>query len=155
MENKMLEVTELCPHCNTEVEMRWDVERDGFKAYCPYCGKRLMLCDECLHRGNGEFHDDCNYDTKTDSCRFNTGNDELEYIIDCVNEADYEADDNALALLRMLWTAYCLHQNIMRDTARYDGDLQEIWSEALKDKAFPWSCKQYDAFDLWMGAYLS
>lgn len=22
----------------------------GFKAYCPVCDSRLMLCDECKHR---------------------------------------------------------------------------------------------------------
>ena len=63
-------VTEMCPHCETEVEMRWDVKQDGFKAYCPYCGERLMLCDACQHR-SGEHCDDCDYDTNTDSCRFN------------------------------------------------------------------------------------
>lgn len=52
--------------------MEWDVSRDGFKAYCPYCGKRLMLCDACLHRGkDGAFTDDCNYNSATDTCRFN------------------------------------------------------------------------------------
>lgn len=63
-------VTELCPNCETEVEMRWDVEMFGYKAYCPYCGQRLMLCDECQHP-NGEFSDDCDYCTETDTCRFN------------------------------------------------------------------------------------
>lgn len=63
-------VTELCPNCETEVEMRWDVEMFGYKAYCPYCGQRLMLCDECQHP-NGEYEDNCDYCTETDSCRFN------------------------------------------------------------------------------------
>lgn len=66
-------VVEWCPHCEHEVEMQWDVEQDGFKAYCPYCGKRLMLCDECQHRENGEYSGDCNYDSETDTCRFNRG----------------------------------------------------------------------------------
>lgn len=62
--------TEVCPNCETEVEMVWDVEMSGYKAFCPYCGKRLMLCDECQHP-NGEYTDDCDYHTATDSCRFN------------------------------------------------------------------------------------
>lgn len=63
-------VVEVCPHCDMEVEMKWDVEMFGYKAYCPYCGQRLMLCDECQHP-NGEYEDNCDYCTETDSCRFN------------------------------------------------------------------------------------
>lgn len=63
-------VIEFCPECSTEVEMRWNVERDGYKAFCPKCGNRLMLCDECQNR-DGEIHDDCDYNSLTDSCRFN------------------------------------------------------------------------------------
>lgn len=64
-------VTEYCPECESEVEMRWDVEKDGYKAYCPVCGERLMLCDECQHRTGGERTEDCDYDGTTDTCRFN------------------------------------------------------------------------------------
>jgi hypothetical protein len=62
------EVTEVCPHCESEVTMTWNVLIDGYKAFCPYCGKRLMLCDVCLHReGGGK----CDYDNKSDRCMFN------------------------------------------------------------------------------------
>lgn len=51
-ENRTYVVTETCPHCEREVELHgWDTDRDGFKAFCPYCGQRLMLCDECRHCG--------------------------------------------------------------------------------------------------------
>lgn len=63
-------VVEYCPECETEIAMSWDTEKDGYKAFCPVCGNRLMLCDECMHR-NGEFHSDCNYDSVTDTCKFN------------------------------------------------------------------------------------
>ena len=63
-------VVEVCPHCDMEVEMKWSVEMFGYKAYCPYCGQRLMLCDECQHP-NGKYEDNCDYCTETDSCRFN------------------------------------------------------------------------------------
>lgn len=63
-------VTEFCPHCGTEIEMRWSVEQFGYKAFCPVCGKRLMLCDECRHP-KGEYVDNCDYDQYTDSCKHN------------------------------------------------------------------------------------
>lgn len=66
------EVVEVCPYCENEVVMSWDVKKNGFKAFCPYCGKTLMPCDECKHRGyDGEYYDDCDYCSKTDTCRFN------------------------------------------------------------------------------------
>lgn len=65
-------VTEWCPNCETEIELIWNVEKMGYKAFCPVCGERLMLCDECQHRGeNGEYTGDCDFDYGVDSCRFN------------------------------------------------------------------------------------
>lgn len=73
MENKIKaidpdnhEVTEVCPHCDSEVTMIWNVAERGLKAFCPVCGKRLMLCSECpatTERGAA-----CDYDSKTDTC---------------------------------------------------------------------------------------
>ena len=31
-------VTEMCPRCESEIEMRWDTYTMGFKAFCPVCG---------------------------------------------------------------------------------------------------------------------
>lgn len=65
-------VTEFCSNCETEIEMKWDVETRGYKAFCPVCGERLMLCYECQRRGpDGEYTDDCDYDSETDTCKFN------------------------------------------------------------------------------------
>lgn len=61
-------VTEVCPHCESEVKMRWDTDTMGFKAFCPVCGKRLMLCDACRH---AESIGPCDYDSQTDICRWN------------------------------------------------------------------------------------
>ena len=66
-------VTEMCPHCESEIEMCWDTDTMGFKAFCPVCGERLMLCDECHQLGGG-----CDYDGKTDSCQFNQAEPETE-----------------------------------------------------------------------------
>ena len=65
--NRTYIVTEFCPHCESEIEMRWNTDTDGYQAFCPVCGNRLMLCDECHHTdGNGG----CDYDSATDTCRF-------------------------------------------------------------------------------------
>lgn len=59
-------VTETCPHCESEIKMRWNTDTMGFKAFCPVCGQRLMLCDECRHCPNAG---PCDYDSGTDSCK--------------------------------------------------------------------------------------
>lgn len=64
-------VTEYCANCETEIEMRWDVEALGYKAFCPVCRERLMLCDACQHPGGGPCTGNCDYSSMTDSCRHN------------------------------------------------------------------------------------
>lgn len=59
-------VTEWCSHCESEITMEWDVEKQGYKAYCPSCGRRLMLCSDCKERGYT-----CDYDGDLDFCRHN------------------------------------------------------------------------------------
>lgn len=63
-------VVEYCSICETEVAMFWNVSVNGYKAFCPRCGHRLMLCDECQHQ-DGELADNCDYCAETDTCRNN------------------------------------------------------------------------------------
>lgn len=63
------EVVEYCSECENEVILQWDTEEDGFEIVCPYCGKKLMLCDECQHTvcEDGEPHD-CDWDETCGEC---------------------------------------------------------------------------------------
>lgn len=62
-------VVETCPHCESEIEMRWDTSSRGYKAFCPVCGNRLMLCVECQHSGpDGRYTGRCDFSAETDSC---------------------------------------------------------------------------------------
>lgn len=58
-------VTEPCPHCGHEIEMRWDTDVLGFHVFCPVCGKHLMLCDECRHTDPPT---PCDYSGEADRC---------------------------------------------------------------------------------------
>ena len=51
MKRKCIEV---CPHCGQEITKKWDVEKCGYQITCPNCGKKMMLCDECLHNEDNE-----------------------------------------------------------------------------------------------------
>ena len=69
------EVTEVCPHCENEITLHWNVKNRGYKAYCPVCGKRLMLCFTCH---SNEYR--CDYDCKTDECRWNLAKEDYKFI---------------------------------------------------------------------------
>jgi hypothetical protein len=44
------EAAEVCPWCGVEnTYPDYDVEMNGYKAFCKTCGHEIMLCDECLH----------------------------------------------------------------------------------------------------------
>ena len=66
--NEPFTVTEVCPNCESEITMAWSIIDNGYKAFCPICGNRLMLCDECQH---GEPSFACDYNGATDTCRHN------------------------------------------------------------------------------------
>lgn len=48
-------IFEMCPNCDTEIGVVWDVEVDGYGVYCPHCGKKMMLCSMC------DNHDKCDW----------------------------------------------------------------------------------------------
>lgn len=66
--NEPFTVTEVCPNCESEITMAWSTIDNGYKAFCPICGNRLMLCGECQH---GEPSFACDYNGATDTCRHN------------------------------------------------------------------------------------
>jgi len=50
MNEILTEAVEVCPHCMCEnVFENWDCEKQGYVATCWNCGKKIMLCDECMH----------------------------------------------------------------------------------------------------------
>lgn len=53
-EIEIKEEIEVCPHCEAEVTVVWDVEKQGYQTVCPSCGKEIMLCDACLHSEDNE-----------------------------------------------------------------------------------------------------
>lgn len=56
-------VTEYCPHCNEEIILEWDVKEKGYQAFCARCGRKLMLCSECLYE-----EDLCDWSEETGYC---------------------------------------------------------------------------------------
>lgn len=63
---QQFEVCEICPECGAENIMTWDVEKEGYVAYCPHCGSKMMLCDECIHSDNAPT---CDWNPHNGCCR--------------------------------------------------------------------------------------
>ena len=59
------DVAEQCPDCGNDVRLKWDVERDGYTIYCPYCGYRMKLCSMCDIRDGGK----CDWNSETGGCK--------------------------------------------------------------------------------------
>jgi len=80
-------------------------------------------------------------------------NAEFKFVKSYAAESCFD-DDICRDLLRMLWTAYCLHYGLDVDTVGYDNDLLALWyvvSDAESDTA-DWS--DFDSFDTFMCRYL-
>ena len=42
-ETEGYDISEVCPHCDCEFMMNWDVKRKGYRVHCPSCGKLVKL----------------------------------------------------------------------------------------------------------------
>ena len=62
---EVVDVVEQCPECGNEVWLKWDVARDGYTIYCPYCGYRMKLCSMCDVRDGGK----CDWNSKMGECK--------------------------------------------------------------------------------------
>lgn len=165
-------VAEVCPHCESEIEMRWSVKDLGYKAICPVCGNRLMLCDECRHRGpDGEYiPSGCDYDGKTDTCHFNQSGRknstdgyasanrkaEFSYLLEFAASAEFDGSQGVqMRQLRTLWSAYCLRHNLDVDTRQYKDDLTILWEVVKGNPDSEYTPERANDFDRYMRQYIS
>lgn len=78
---------------------------------------------------------------------------ELEYMKKFAQESYFD-DELSRDQLRSLWTAYCLHNDLIVDTYTYDNDIMELWSVVSlgEEDTAEWS--DFDSFDNFMCAHL-
>ncbi|MCI8351949.1 MAG: hypothetical protein HFJ86_12445 [Oscillospiraceae bacterium] len=160
-DNRTYTVTEVCPHCESEIEMRWDTDTQGFKAFCPVCGKRLMLCDECIHAEDNS-GGRCDFDSEKDGCWRNppenppldsTGKSEFDYILEYIREGSFEGLEE-IDRLRALWTAYCLRKGFTVDKDAYASRLRHLWRGLQKNGTSEFKGDDYGRFEYIMGGLL-
>lgn len=93
------------------------------------------------------------------STRVNTAA-ELQFIFDFITVADFGYATECCQL-RSLWTAYCLHTDMVCDTKEYDNAILTIWSAVEKNTSCPWEDDEeegiigFELFDMYMGEELS
>lgn len=67
MNDILIEQVEMCPYCEAENSYPgWDPEEKGYIATCTNCGKKIFLCDACLHAED-------NLTQKCNWCETNSG----------------------------------------------------------------------------------
>lgn len=79
---------------------------------------------------------------------------EFDYMMNFVSENHFD-DERSCDWLRMLWTAFCLHQGLDVDMRDYDECLNLLWArleEEEKDLSDAWTSAE--TFDLFMCKYL-
>lgn len=75
VEERAFEQTEVCPYCDSEVTLIWDVDTKGYQVFCPNCGNQIMLCDACQHADdNPEMFCDWKTDFNGNTSCFRTKN---------------------------------------------------------------------------------
>lgn len=125
-------VTECCPHCETEITIAWDIGKLGYKAFCPVCGNRLMLCSECGFN--------CDYDSDTDSCKHNKNG--VGFVTDNndgykMNERIAEKLSKAIGDLLQNLVRIADEENIDRDSfVKASADMLVMMSEICTFKEF-------------------
>ena len=47
MEYRIIKIEEPCSHCDELVNVDWNLTEHGYVMYCPYCGEKMYLCNQC------------------------------------------------------------------------------------------------------------
>ena len=79
---------------------------------------------------------------------------EFDYITNFVKECNFKEDQRDCLWLRALWTAFCLHQDLLVDTSGYDRCLSILWSMIVKNNDYAPDWKDCEAFENFMCEYL-
>lgn len=75
------EEVEVCPHCMGENILQHDVERNGYQVTCQHCGKKIMLCDACMH-ANDNPNRVCDWTESANCFRKPYHSKEKEFVLD-------------------------------------------------------------------------
>lgn len=57
MENKLIEIEEVCSQCDGLIKANWNLKEHGYVMYCPFCGTKVYLCNQCEFCSEGNCND--------------------------------------------------------------------------------------------------
>lgn len=78
---------------------------------------------------------------------------EFEFLTGYVAESFFD-EEICRDRLRMLWTAFCLHQGIDVDTRDYDELLGQLWAKMEEAEDYSGDWADAASFDIFMARYL-
>lgn len=55
--NNLIEIEEVCSKCNALINTNWNLKEHGYVMYCPFCGTKVYLCNQCPLCSEGNCND--------------------------------------------------------------------------------------------------
>ena len=96
-------------------------------------------------------HVDGYFDSEETLRDLTSGKAEFEYMAGFAADVDLSVKV-CREQLRSLWTAYCLHRNLVCDTSSYDSDLRKLWQAVESNATRTWV--DFDRLDRYMCSHL-
>lgn len=47
MKDRIIEIEEVCSNCDELINTNWNIEKYGYIMYCPFCGTKMYICNQC------------------------------------------------------------------------------------------------------------
>ncbi len=117
--------------CKSEIDAKAYIDRQNQFASLYHTTKLPLECEEPLDEQS-----------------------EYEYILEYIESSDNLDEMVVMQQLRCLWTAYCLHQDLDVDTAKYDSRMVDMWNVMQENESAPYSSLEYERFYNAMSKYL-
>lgn len=55
--NNLIEIEEVCSQCDGLINTNWNLKEHGYVMYCPFCGTKVYLCNQCEFCSEGNCND--------------------------------------------------------------------------------------------------
>lgn len=129
------QIVEMCPNCETEVAVWWDIQKDGYQIFCPYCGKPMMLCSMCDRSPCNWTENGCKYSNEKYNAISNDDWIPVEERMPKENTAErYIITDTGGCIWSEMWYGYVEESDDAPCFYRWD---DEMW-QCLKIHAIAW-----------------
>ena len=84
---------------------------------------------------------------------FDYEDDEYIFMVDFAENNGFD-EDICRDQFRMLWTSFCLHNDLDPDTVKYDNNLRKLWAVVEREEECTADWSDFSSFEDFMSKYL-